>query len=59
MAFDYKKAYQDLYLPPRQPQIIAVPPMTFLAVRGEGDPNAPDGAYPVSYTHLVSLKLVS
>ena len=45
MPFDYKKAYQDLYLPPRQPQIIAVPPMTFLAVRGEGDPNAPDGAY--------------
>ncbi len=45
MAFDYKKAYKDLYLPPRQPQIITVPPMNFLAVRGAGDPNAEGGDY--------------
>lgn len=45
MAFDYKKAYKDLYLPPRQPHILDVPPMNFLAVRGTGDPNAEGGAY--------------
>ena len=45
MAFDYKKAYKDLYLPPRKPHILGVPPMNFLAVRGTGDPNAEGGAY--------------
>ena len=45
MAFDYKKAYKDLYLPPRKPHILDVPPMNFLAVRGTGDPNAEGGAY--------------
>lgn len=38
MAFDYKKAYKDLYLPPRQPHILDVPPMNFLAVRGHRRP---------------------
>ena len=45
MAFDYKKAYKEFYLPPSAPQIIAVPPMNFLAVRGQGDPNEEGGAY--------------
>ena len=45
MAFDYKKAYKDLYLPPRQPHLLDVPPMNFLAGRGTGDPNAEGGAY--------------
>ncbi len=45
MAFDYKKEYKEFYLPPREPQIIEIPPMQFLAVRGQGDPNLPDGEY--------------
>lgn len=45
MAFDFKKAYREFYLPPKQPTLVTVPPMTFLAVRGQGDPNQPDGAY--------------
>ena len=45
MAFDYKKAYKEFYLPPSVPQIIEVPPMNFLAVRGQGDPNEAGGAY--------------
>ena len=45
MAFDYKKAYKEFYLPPSVPQIIAVPPVNFLAVRGQGDPNEAGGAY--------------
>ena len=53
MAFDYKKEYKEFYLPPKEPGIVTVPAMNFLAVRGQGDPNEEGGAYkPVSYTHL-------
>lgn len=45
MAFDYKKEYPEFYLPPKTPTIVTVPPMCFLAVRGQGDPNEEDGAY--------------
>lgn len=45
MAFDYKKEYKEFYLPPRRPQFVTVPPMSYLAVRGKGDPNEEDGAY--------------
>ncbi len=45
VAFDYKKAYKEFYLPPRTPGIITVPAMNFLAVQGQGDPNEEDGAY--------------
>ena len=45
MAFDYKKEYKEFYLPPKQPGIVDIPEMRFIAVRGQGDPNEPDGAY--------------
>ena len=45
MAFDYKKEYKEFYLPKNKPQIVTVPPMNFIAVRGTGDPNAEDGEY--------------
>ena len=45
MAFDYKKEYKDYYMPAAKPSIVTVPPMNYIAVRGEGDPNAEDGAY--------------
>lgn len=45
MAFDFKKEYKAFYLPPSRPEIIDIPEMRFLAVRGQGDPNAGDGAY--------------
>lgn len=45
MAFDYKKAYKEFYLPPKKPGIVTVPAMNFLAVRGQGDPNGEGGAY--------------
>ncbi|MCD7929854.1 MAG: GyrI-like domain-containing protein [Clostridiales bacterium] len=48
MAFDYKKEYKEYYLPKKVPGIVTVPPMNFLAVRGNGDPNAEDGAYKAS-----------
>ena len=45
MSFDFKKEYKDLYLPKNKSSLVEVPPMTFLAVAGTGDPNEPDGAY--------------
>ena len=45
MAFDFKKEYKEFYLPKNQPSIVTVPPMNYIAVRGEGDPNAETGAY--------------
>jgi len=45
MAFDYKKEYREFYMPPKKPDIIEIPQMNFLAVRGEGDPNEEGGEY--------------
>ena len=45
MAFDYKKEYKEFYLPRKQPGLIIVPPMHFIAVRGKGDPNVEDSSY--------------
>ena len=45
MAFDFRKEYKEFYMPASKPSIVTVPPMNYIAVRGEGDPNAEDGAY--------------
>ena len=45
MAFDYKKEYKGLYLPPKKPALVEVPAMRFAAVQGKGDPNVEGGAY--------------
>lgn len=45
MPFDYKKEYKEFYMPPQKPTIVTVPPMNYIAVRGEGDPNEEDGEY--------------
>lgn len=45
MAFDYKKEYREFYLPPSRPGIVTVPPMNYIAVRGQGDPNLEGGDY--------------
>lgn len=45
MAFDFKKAYKEFYLPKNKPQIVRLPPANYLAVRGTGDPNEEGGAY--------------
>ena len=39
MAFDYKKEYKEFYLPPQKPAVVRVPPMNYVAVRGQGNPN--------------------
>lgn len=45
MAFDYKKEYKEFYLPPQKPQLVTIPPMNYIAVRGKGDPNEEGGEY--------------
>lgn len=55
MAFDFKKMYSECYLPPRQPGLIELPEMRFVAVRGQGDPNAPGGAYQAALERLYGV----
>ena len=45
MAFDYKKEYKEFYMPKNKPEIVDVPAMNFIAVRGTGDPNDEAGEY--------------
>ena len=64
MAFDFKKEYKEFYMPKSRPEIVAVPKMNYIAVRGEGNPNEADGAYKkavgvlysVAYTIKMSYK---
>ena len=55
MAFDYKKEYKEFYLPPKKPGIIDVPEMNYIAVRGKGDPNEPDGEYKAAIELLYAI----
>ncbi len=45
MAFDFKKEYKEFYMPKTKPEIVTVPSMNFVAVRGKGDPNEEGGEY--------------
>ena len=64
MAFDFKKEYREFYLPKNKPEIVTVPRASYIAVRGEGDPNEEGGAYQqaigvlyaVAYTLKMSYK---
>lgn len=55
MAFDYKKEYKEFYLPKNKPAIVDVPPMNFIAVRGSGDPNQPEGEYKAAMSMLYGI----
>ncbi len=61
MAFDFKKEYKNLYLPPKEPEIVNVPKANYIAVRGSGDPNDEDGDYKkainVLYAVAYTLKM--
>lgn len=64
MAFDFKKAYKEFYMPKCKPEIVNVPKANYIAVRGMGDPNEEGGAYQqaisvlyaVAYTLKMSYK---
>ena len=55
MAFDFKKEYKEFYLPKQKPEIIEVPKMNYIAVRGKGNPNAKGGDYQKAMEILYSL----
>lgn len=55
MAFDYKKEYKEFYMPKNRPEIVDVPTMNFLTVRGEGDPNTEGGAYQSAMSLLYGI----
>lgn len=64
MAFDFKKEYKEFYMPKNKPEIVNVPAMNYIAVRGKGDPNEENGSYQkaigilyaVAYTLKMSYK---
>ena len=64
MAFDFKKEYKEFYMTKHKPEIITVPPVNYIAVRGKGNPNEEGGAYQqalgilyaVAYTLKMSYK---
>ena len=55
MVFDFKKEYKEFYNPKTKPQIIEIPEMNFLAVRGKGNPNVENGEYLKSIEKLYSV----
>lgn len=55
MPFDYKKEYKEFYMPPKKPTIVTVPPMSYIAVRGQGDPNDESGEYKQSIGLLYAI----
>ncbi len=64
MAFDFKKEFREFYLPKGKPEVVTVPEMNYIAVKGRGDPNQEGGAYQqamgvlyaVAYTLKMSYK---
>ena len=64
MAFDFKKEYKEFYMPKNKPQIVTIPKMNYIAVRGKGNPNEEGGEYKsaigilyaVAYTLKMSYK---
>lgn len=62
--FDFKKEYKEFYMPKKKPEIVTIPTMNYIAVRGEGNPNEKDGdyqqaisiLYAVAYTIKMSYK---
>lgn len=64
MPFDFKKEFKEFYMPKNKPEVVTVPKMNYIAVRGKGDPNDEDGAYKqaigvlyaVAYTLKMSYK---
>ncbi|MCI9084016.1 MAG: transcriptional regulator [Bacilli bacterium] len=55
MAFDYKKEYKEFYIPKNKPNILTIPKMNYIAVRGKGNPNDEDGEYKKSIGLLYAI----
>ena len=61
MAYDFKKEFRELYKPSGKPSVVTVPPMSYVAVRGKGNPNAEGGEYqnalPLLYGVAYTIKM--
>lgn len=55
MAFDYKKEYKEFYMPKNKPEIVQIPPMNYIAVRGKGNPNVEGSEYKQSIGLLYGI----
>ena len=55
MAFDFRKEYREYYMPGRKPELVQVPPMNYIAVAGQGDPNVGDGEYQKALSVLYAV----
>ena len=55
MTFDYKKEYKEFYLPPKKPVITDIPEMNYIAGRGKGNPNEPEGEYKAAMSLLYGI----
>jgi hypothetical protein len=55
MPFDFKKEYKEFYMPKGKPEIVTVPAMNYIAVRGKGNPNEDDGEYKKSIELLYGI----
>ena len=64
MAFDFKKELKQFYMPKNKPEIVEVPKVNYISVKGKGNPNEEGGAYQqaigvlyaVAYTLKMSYK---
>ena len=55
MPFDFKKEYKEFYMPKGKPEIVNVPAMNYIAVRGSGNPNEEGGDYKKSIELLYGI----
>ena len=55
MPFDFKKEYKEFYMPKGKPEIVTIPKMNYIAMRGKGNPNEEDGEYKKSIELLYGI----
>lgn len=53
--FDFKKVFKECYAPKTTPSLVCVPRLSFISVRGCGNPNKADGAYRSALQCLYTL----
>ncbi len=62
MKHEWRKKEKALYLPKTKPEFVTIPPLKFVTISGEGNPNSPHFAeyisvlYPISYAIKMTPK---
>lgn len=55
MPYDFKKEQKEYYMPKNKSEIINIPSMNYIAVRGQGNPNDENGEYQTAISVLYSV----